>query len=394
MKKRFVSVTLITVIFVVMLSCFASCGQDTKTSMVSYDQASSYDLTTRIGSAFSYVAMVDGGVIYFTFSNNYTGGYDCTFYRYYIEEDRSVEIGKINDFVISGRSSALVNNILYFYVGVKVKDAIVNNLYGINLTEDTMSVYTQDTYSQHAFTIFSYQDSLITLKGNDIEYESNLSSSTFFETYDVADNTMETLIEKKMDYRKKQGKIFLSFCCDDAYIYALLYDAVSGSILNIYDNKFNLIKSINIDNIKDILQAPITEMAVMGEYIYIYNYSNQTVIGKLLDNRIEPLLQDSNVELSNERSINDPNSYVFYKRLTNKCYVLDSKKGEITTIPLQIKNDFTITYALAEKDKMIVILSSENNDRMMYYVNKTNLGETVFDCELLPQTRSARGITD
>lgn len=335
-------------------------------------------ISADFDNVLSYKALINDSYIYLNIDGN-----TATYYRHYINDDKTITLGTIENFYLGTRNTVLIDNTLYFYASVlDSNDGVSNVLFGINLSENNINSYENNDNSLAGILTYQLDGNIITLK-NAVD-EDNIT--TYLDIFDVDSKSWKHENINVVNSNTYIGSAIFALYSNEEALYVLQDDCLGGvgnvtTTLKIYDNNMNEIRSIKIDNdIRDyILNSRIKEMAVFGDYIYLLNISNDALLGKIKGNTIEPIIKEKNLTLAlNQTSFNTP---FFYARRSNKCYTLDAETGAITTIPLQIGNDYTIRCILADDKNILLICCADDKTDYMYYLKKDNLSHTYIPCE-------------
>lgn len=340
---------------------------------------------------FSVKALVDGSIIYL--SNDFikkNGGIqsapssaDASYCRYYINDNQKTVLGKIDNFVLGTKHSALIDDKLYYYVCLSAKNMKMpyNALLCFNLTKDTVDIYNDEDKSSYCgISAYEFNGNVIALK-NKRDEKRHIS---FLEVFDVKSKKTKQVIEHVLDTDLNTGSKILNLYSNGDKIY-LLVDEFNGktqyAYLRIYDRNLNMIKSIPIERTirNQILNTGIQDFAVFENLIYTRDLSDYSFLGKIVGNRIEPLITGKSIDLAlNHKSQNNP---IFFERRTNKCYIGDIKNGTYTPIELKIGNDCSIRTIIADDENILIACSDTEKPEFVYYIKRDKLSNIYIPCE-------------
>ena len=106
--------------------------------------------------------------------------------------------------------------------------------------------------------------------------------------------------------------------------------------------------------------------------MFINTASNNAVIAKIIGDQLEVVLEESQIDLATCQSSEKTDRYIFFKRETNVCYLLDETHG-LTTTTLELDKNGVIRCLLADKSGVLVVLNNvekqgKSNSEMVYYI--------------------------
>jgi hypothetical protein len=298
---------------------------------------------------------------------------EIKYYRQYFDGRGVSELGQIDNFVLGVKANATVNNVLYFYTTVSIAGTdgeFGNNLYGIDLENNQLSLYHTDNEVNPAAMVYPYMGNLLALKSRTYDSASKAGIyETYLENYDINTGSTEKVIEQTMDYTNLTGSMILACFVNGSKIYTLNDDfAENGDIsphIMVYGENFQLEQTIYIDDdtADYIRSSRPNEIAVFGDYVYMRNYSGYAVVGKIEENVLVPILQTVDLELAlNRQDDRAQNIQMFYIRWTNTYYILDAEKGTFEELTLEPYEDYVFMYAKANSDNVMIFLSADYDE--------------------------------
>ncbi len=326
----------------------------------------------------SHTALINDSFIYLSLD-----GSVATYYRYYINNNQKVAVGTINGFYLGTKNTVLIDGKLYFYVNVieDNKEDITNTLFCIDLSKNSMSSYENDDNSLPGILTYQFGGDIITLK-NRADGE---ITTTYLDIFDVNSKSWRQENINVVDSGTNTGSVIFGLYGNKETVYVLHNDC-SGrgntyTSLKTYDGNMKELRTINIDgDLKSyILGSGIQEIAVFGDYIYTNNRASYALLGKINGGTIEPVIKERNLELALNQT--SPEAPFFYVRRSNKCYMLDTETGTISTVNLQIGNGYSIQHILADEKNILLTCFSEDKSDYKYYLKKDNLSSTYIPCE-------------
>lgn len=375
-KKRSISLFYVLIIILVITGC--SQGQNTNVKGLNKNQTEHntepVQLDVDFNSVLAYTALLEDSYIYLGVNENTT-----SYFRVYFSGE-VVLLGQIEDFYLNMKQSVLIDSNLFVFVSEYDQrlQKIENNLVCISLSDNTLMKYENYDNSIAGVPTYSFSDNILTLK-NIVE---NTTITTFIEMVDVEKNDWKNVITCTFDQATNRGNAILALCSDDHNLY-ILYDEClneekTETYLKIYDSEFHEIKSIKIsDKIHDyVMTSHISDMQVFGNYIYIYNASNDGFLGKIRNDNLIEIMSGKNFELSLSQSSDSP---LFYTRRSDLYYTINENK--LTEHKLQMGEDYSIMTMLSANETVLVVCYADNKKHFAYLVNKENLKNAILPCK-------------
>lgn len=283
------------------------------------------------------------------------------------------KVGTIESVVMSGGSKALIDNNLYFHICTEDDGSIANVLYMLDFTNNEVSPIYENHYTKKLPPLINVANNLYAWQGNktDAAYES------FLEKIDENGNPTRITLE--------QNDISRSKTVDE--VYGILY--VDSDVENMYalektisaqDEKYYVTKytsdfeCIHICDISSIFEDytitdSISRFYVFGDYFFMSDYSDNSIIGKCGDDEVEVLLCESNLAYATNSRKNNEFEY-FYVRRTNVIYRLNLKTGVLAMQDFNMDNDNSVIRNIfACEDKLMISkLAGEEGEKEVLYL--------------------------
>ena len=317
----------------------------------------------------SPMVLLDDSFIYMNMGGTIGQG-QATYYRHYFEGDTVVAIGTIFNFLISTKFVALVDNILFFHVGINADNTtdFSTVLYGINLNDNKLRPYYTNNDAAPITTDYECNGKVISLMRASTNNTSNIFRA-YLNLYDVKTDTVEKKHEWVFDRSSMTGSACLNFCIDDGKIYMLIEDGNGTGnntrSIKVYDDSMNILRTISIDEVHDyIMESNVGEIAVFGEYIFMSNYSSYALIGRIENNAVKPLVQERALEQSMNQFKKD--RVVFLVRRTNKCYLLNVNNKTLSEFHAKVNAEHWLTYGLSTEEKFLFLSRTDNGNDIVY----------------------------
>jgi hypothetical protein len=176
-----------------------------------------------------------------------------------------------------------------------------------------------------------------------------------------------------LDNKESVGSIILNCFVDGEKIYASV-DVCDGegntkSTIDEYGIDFTKERSINIDDVSEyIRRSRPNEIAIFGDYIYMRNYSDDGLIGKIENNSVKSLIQERGLEVALNRADDQTrDKQLFYIRRSCNYFVLDIPSGTLSEKVFDTIENFSRLFVLANSDNVLVVLRADN-DKLDRYV--------------------------
>lgn len=357
-----------------MVACFAAFGIIySKNKNVVHDFESTEEeiirLPLEIEGLHSFVYLYNEDIIYQTIEETTT-----TFYRYNIKTDTVKRYEPIENYFMNGKSTALVGEELFFYVTVIQKNGeLENRLYSIDFDRDELGLVLTDSSNVHIFPMTTINNDLLSLRTNVENSES--AGTTDVVSFESDTRQEQEVISNRIDYQNASGKVMINISSSNDKLYVLSEIGESGnaySVIEVFDAQYNLIETIPVTGIENYVNQPLSDFRVIGDYLFINTASNNAVIAQIIGNQLEVVLEETQIDLATCQSFEKPDRYIFFKRQTNTCYLLDGTQGVVTTT-LELDESGVIRCLLADKSGVLVVLNNTDgqgklNAETIYYI--------------------------
>jgi hypothetical protein len=333
--------------------------------LVSFDEAAMISLDHH--TLQNIICMVDDGILV---SENTTNSMK------YIYIDSSGErniVGEINNFVISMKQSVLDYPYVYFYVGERINDPQdeMNVLVQLNLQTHEQIEYKYEDDSLLGIPTYVFNDKIVTIKNvvrdNTIE--------TYIESFDVETNTRNIYMKCEYDCNCNEGEAVYGLCSDGGKLYVLhdVCDAIKGvrSYIEVLNYDYEICKSIYIsEDIHDYaLTSLVSDMQVLGEYVYINNASNNGFLGRINEEVLQEIYRSNDFCISSDASSECP---LFYIRRSNTIFLLNDE-GELSAVDLEIKNGYCLMAVFSYSDSCFLLLYRDDSPYIGYFMKRDKL---------------------
>ena len=214
--------------------------------------------------------------------------------------------------------------------------------------------------------------------------KTNNQTKTYIDSFNTDTQDWSRYMECTINNDSWQGEAIYGICANQQNLF-VLHDICDSkntfrSYLEVLDTKYQIIKTIEIDNeMHDyVLTSFISDMQAYDDYIYFYNASNYGYLAHIENNNLKEVYKNRNFEIAVNSSISQP---IFYIRRTNSVYIFDEKSGTVTETNLQVNNGYTIKTILCDSDSCFIVFSADDSPDYAYILEKEKMANYVFPCE-------------
>lgn len=345
-------------------------NNDNKVSEINYGK-----INLNAEEYHSIMTIVNDIVIYSSFDN--LG--NLTYSELDISTGRKTACGSVSNHMLSNNSMAFLNNSLYFFVTTSVDRIIMTNrFYELNIKEKKL----KEIYSESNMQTFNYlavaNNKIYSTKGI---MEDSHNGKTYIESYDPSNGKRESIVSFTAKYDKREGQAITNLNIYNDKIYATIDAFENGMVIpyiNIYSLSGDLIESIKMSEFSTkIFNTAIAEIKVIGDYIYISNMSNESIVGKIEKGEFVVIEEARENLFIAQDSVGNANTGVFYLRNSNKIYILDNSSGSLNErIFSDADNNYTISYITKDSnDNLLIYLIDQQNPKSasLYYKKLTDI---------------------
>lgn len=277
---------------------------------------------------------------------------DCTYYAYDMVTEQREEIGHIPYFAMQARHQTVLDNALYFYVGVNdIENMVMKNvLYRIDLGSMKMEAISENEYPRHMIPLVSWKDEIWALEG---EASASGKAVIFIE---VLNDDGE--VKRRIDMEEIAGedRTILGFAEDGGYLYTIERPTVGPYVYWCqYSEDMQRLQDIEISALME--EYNITNCStfyVFGDYFWLSNSSIHSMLCKVENGTVEALMGSRGLEYAVNYYDTEPYEYLCQKE-TDKVYKLNKETGEIETLEMDFGNEETgIQIVLRGQDALLM----------------------------------------
>lgn len=309
-------------------------------------------------------------------------------YRYYFSDGKTVKLGDF-DFNFTDFNGKLIGDKLYFYSCGKENQLGVIDLYQIDISKNTVSKLKTEEHYNTLIPTAVCSRGLITFKG-DMNGDETIGH-TYVDIYNSSSNTFEKVVSYTLDRKGRTGEFIKLFDCSEDVIYVLVSDFDNHFYLDSYNLDGKIIKRYEISEIDRLdgvyldaadsavtngfeyfLASTSSSMKIVGDYVFLDNMSNQTIVFKLQDDKMVPFsdLIENFYSASYKNCVYETSSMFFMYNVLqedDECqlYKFDSQSGSYEKIDLtgMVDGESTPTnFYINEKSELLLTTCENWND--------------------------------
>ena len=308
------------------------------------------------------IALLDDVIVYNYIDESgalVIGNYDFSSKKY--SDTVSVE-----EFYISSGKPAVIDDSIILPVTLNTNE---HKLLRVNADFNTFEII---------FTEFnSYPMDAVSIMGTDIYMLSttkdDVATSSYIRKYNENTGEMDICIEKQST--DIAGEQITAFACGNENIYVLAnnMEAKNDTYIEIYDGKtYDLLVELYFESeLRDFVSNNgIVEIYCFDSYIYIRNFSDYAVVGKIENNQIKTVLELPNLRMAYNGKNTQDDYYGFFVRGGREFYLLDVYADVIYETSLELSQDESIRNAISD-GKNICISILDEKDTEFFTTKKT-----------------------
>jgi len=304
--------------------------------------------TVKANNQFLPKYIVDEDSFIFFYIDDHDINRSMVYCRQYIKSNKSIEIGRIPKYAFTSSINSVVriNDSIYLHISVyDVKNSWFKNvIYEIDINQNTLNEVFIDSEHQPITTIYEY-------KGNIISLLNKRTDDMYYTSINFFDIDKKKYIQKSNEYtfneKESIGCAIVTCCTYKDYIYAFIEERTKDSVhysIKVFDEYFTYIKSISISNIEEyITKSLVNQMVVIENFIYLRNFSATTLIGKIIDNAVMPLVKEQAIIVTDGISLINKSPYFFIEG-TDKYFFIDFDNNSLISKSLNIDKNYYINF--------------------------------------------------
>lgn len=332
--KKKLSLILIVAISILFSACMGNRTEIDDNSMIM--QRSFSPVTTT-----NTIAVLNHHMLYQTMDMG-----SSSFYIFDLLKNTTTRIATISNYVMDSGSTVIIGDTVYFYITESnAEDQLQNVLYCINCSDLSMKRLYEDGACAPLISLYQSPFGILALKATD--------SNTYFDLYNESMQIPTVVLEAP------QGETFVTAAVSNNILFVFAFSGNSDEGYSYFIRKYTLdgyepIGIIMLENIQQyISQARIAEMAILGDYLFLNNYSNMGLISSInKDGTVSTLHEMPDIAILDSETENE--TTIFYVRQTNKYYVFNTVSGDLQQSELIMDGEYLIRSMFADSDRVVV----------------------------------------
>lgn len=301
------------------------------------------------------IALFENVIVY-----NYFEGTSLVFGRYCINEDDKIVVGIIDNFHISFSLPVLIDDNLFMPITLNNGE---HSLIRMNLTENSIESIHIGYYTRALASITTTLGNIYYLGW---DTKDGLHSS-YIKKFDEIENKMDTFLIKNFDERMNTGEIIEAFSSYRGKIYAVVRSREGENeeiTIHVYDAKdgvflYEIYLSYEFKSY--ISSSSIAQFYIFGDNIYVRNFSDYGVIGRIENKSVELIYTKNLLRIAINSADTDDDFIIFFMREDAGVYMLNTLNGEILSGDLPLGDYLSIRSAISDGANLLVAILDDNN---------------------------------
>ena len=306
--------------------------------------------------------------IYYNLNND-----TMSFYEFDMSTGKSQSIGNITPFISSNDSTVLLGDHLYFYAGTRSSEDTINtNFYEINLETRKLNKLFTERLGQIHIYLQKMEDQALTYKGT---VDKNIVT-TFIDSYKPSTKKVKRLVSFQYDNSTNQGEFLYNIAATTEAFYALVEKRTTNKVsysLKKYDKDGTYQQSYILKDFDELIKnSGIGTVKIMGDYVYIDNFSHQSLIGKITGDEVKPVVTcTGGIELATDNVNDATDYYLFEQRDTEHFYALDLRNETWLELPISVDPVYKrFVYTVTDRQGHALIMMKDDALRIkLFYLN-------------------------
>jgi hypothetical protein len=283
------------------------------------------------------------------------------------------KVGTIEGVVMGGGSKVLLNDILYFHMCTHDDGKLANVLYALDLSNNEITPIYQNYYTKKLPPLINVANNLYAWQGN----ETDSTYDSFLEKIDEAGTSIRvTLKPNDIISSKADSDIYgiLYVDSDRENMYAL-EKIISEQDIKHYITKYTSdFACVHICDISSVftdyaITDSISRFYTFGDYFFLSDYSDKSIIGRCNGDEAEVLLCEKNLAYAVNSKKNDGNE-IFYIRRTNDIYQLNLQSGNLEELDYDFDNDNSVIRNIFVCDNKVIIAKMVGEKEILYLISQ------------------------
>ena len=292
---------------------------------------------------------------------------------------KSIECGTIQKHLLNNNSNILKDNTVYFRVTTASDDgtAQIDNFCKLDLKRNQIEVLSTKETHQSLGYLALLGDTFLSTTGF---IGADGKSKTTIEQIDSNGKTQREVKAFWANRSSHTGEAMTNITAYRDAVYALVQRFESGEIAT-YIHSYSLsgeeMSSLNMQSYStDFFYTPISDFTIVGNYIYMENFSGESIFGKIADGEFHEISGIRESLILAQTNENTPENLLFYNRESNAFFLFDPQSDTMTEkkIPL-IPDNQNITFLLKSGELLVACTmdSVEGIESSTYTIQMSDL---------------------
>ena len=307
------------------------------------------------------IALLDDAVVY----NYIDDDGALVIGRYVLSSKRQSDIVSVEEFYISSGKPTVIDNSVILPVTLNTNE---HKLLMVNADSDTSEMIFSEfnSYPMDAVSVMNTDIYMLSTMKDDV------ATATYIRKYNENTGDMDICIEKQ--FTDIAGEQITAFACSNESIYVLVnnMEGENDAHIEIYDGKtYDLLGKVYFESeLNFVSNNGIAEFYCFDGYIYIRNFSDYGVIGKIENNQIKTVLELPNLRMAYNGKNTQDDYYGFFVRGGREFYLLDVHADILYKTSLELSQDESIRNAISD-GKNVCISILDERDTESYTTKQT-----------------------
>ena len=309
----------------------------------------------EIGDINNYtpIALLDDAVIYNYIDDDGTLVIGC----YDFSSKKQSDTVSVEGFYISSGNPAVIDDLVILPITLNTNE---HKLLRVNADTDTSEMIFSEfnSYPMDAVSTMDADIYMLSTKKDDSV------TVNYIRKYNENTGDMDICIEKQ--FTDIAGGQIAAFACSNENIYVLVNDKEAGNdtYIEIYDGKtYDLLGELYFESeLRDFVSNNgVVEFYCFDSYIYIRNFSDYGVIGKIENKQIKTVLELPDLRMVHNGKNTQDDYYGFFIRNGREFYLLDVYADALYKTSLELSQDESIRNAISDGNNICISILDERD---------------------------------
>lgn len=302
---------------------------------------------------YSPIALLEDVIVYDYFNDDDALVIGC----YDMESKNLSDVICVDGFYISSGLPAVIDNSVILPVTLYSNE---HKLLMINADSNTSDTIFDDNNSS-SIDMVAAMNTAIYMLGTIRDHSTETS---YIRKYNEKTDKVDICVEK--EFANNTGEQIMAFACSNERIYAIVnqMEAEKDTYIEIYDDKnYDLTKKLYFDSElkKVVSENGIVQFYCFGDYIYVRNFSDYGVIGKIENDQVKTLLNLYKLRIAYNGRNTEDNYYGFFLREGKDFYILDVDTDTLYQTDLGLSQDESFRNVLSNGSDICICVLDETD---------------------------------